>query len=310
VAHSLLHQILVSDLVLPLALAQTPDQQTLPRFGVRLASDTCLRGDVVVAERTRVPADGWYVDGPPLLMVEVMSAASAHSDLGPKKDLLARFGVPALWVVEPAGRLPKVIVFELEGGELVERARLSGDRPYRVTRPFEMKLVPEEIFEQLSPRPAGGTNKADKTDKTGKADKAANSAGKRGKDGKIMTETDQTGADLPPAEQKILIDAFGYRWPTGAEKAELWDGCAVFYGVWDERDIEIAGRAYPGRVVRLDQEPGQPGTLRVMPAAAQPPEATAAAAPPVAADGAAERADDGDHGGHDGHDGRTDQAGE
>jgi hypothetical protein len=304
VAHSLLHQILVSDLVLPLALAQTPDQQTLPRFGVRLASDTCLRGDVVVADRTRVPVDGWYVDGPPLLMVEVMSEASAHSDLGPKKDLLARFGVPALWVVEPAGRLPKVVVFELEGGELVERARLSGDRPYLVTRPFEMKLVPEEIFEQLGLRPTGGTNKADRADKADKSGKAADRAGKRGNDGRIMTKTDQTGADLPPAEQKILIDTFGYRWPTGAEKVELWDGCAVFYGVWDERDLEIAGRAYPGRVVRLDQEPGRPGTLRVMPAAAAAPEAAANAGPPAAAAGPDERAERADHGDHDG---RTDQ---
>jgi hypothetical protein len=275
---------LVSDLVLPLALAQTPDQQTLPRFGVRLASDTWLRGDVVVAERARVPADGWYVDGPPLLVVEVMSEASAHGDLGPKKDLLARFGVPALWVVEPVGRLPKVVVFELEDGEFVERARLSGDRPYLVTRPFEMKLVPEEIFEQLGERPAG---------KTGKTSK-------RGKDRRTMTETDQTGADLPSADQKILIDTFGYRWPTGAEKVELWDGCPVFYGVWDERDVEIAGRAYPGRVVRLDQEPGRPGTLRVMPAEAAPGEA-ANAEPSADVDGSDERGDHGDH---------TDQIGE
>jgi Putative restriction endonuclease len=253
---------LVSDLVLPLAFAQTPGRQTLPRFGVRLANDTCLRGDVVVAERSWVPVDGWYVDGPPLLVVEVLSAASAHRDLGPKKDLLARFGVPALWVVEPVDRLPTVTVFELEGGELVERARLSGDTPYLVTWPFEMKLVPEEIFEQLGMRPAGRTERTDNPDKVAKADRA----GKRGKDRAIMTHTDQTGADLPPAEQKILIDSFGFRWPTGAEKVELWDGCPVFYGVWDERDVEIAARAYPGRIVRLDQEPGRPGTLRVLPA--------------------------------------------
>jgi hypothetical protein len=295
----------VSDLVLPLALAQTPDQQTLPRFGVRLASDTCLRGDVIVAERARLPAGGWYVDGPPLLVVEVMSAASAYSDLGPKKDMWARFGVPALWVVEAVGRLPKVHVFELEGGDLVERARLSGDRPYLVTRPFEMKLVPEEIFDQLSRHPA---DRAGKTDKASKTDK-------RAKDRRIMTETDtaadtaaeRTGADLPSAEQKILIDTFGYRWPTGAEKVELWDGSPVFYGVWDERDVEIAGRAYPERVIRLDQEPGRPGTLRVMPAEAPTEAATEAAAtaePAADADLSDDRDGQGDQ------DDRTDRSGE
>lgn len=297
-AHSLLHQVLVSDLVLPLALARTADQQTLSRFGFRLANDTWLRGDVVVAECVRVPADGWFVDGPPLLVVEVMSAASAYRDLGPKKDLLARFGVPALWVVEPAGRLPKILVFELEDGELVERARLSGDRPYLVTRPFEMKLVPEEIFERMDVRPAGTIGKAGKAAKTAKTGKTGN----RGKDGSILMETDQTGADLPPADQKILIDSFGYRWPTGAEKVELWDGCPVFYGVWDERDVEIAGRAYPGRVIRLDQEPGRPGTLRVLPA--EPAAAPDAPAAPEAADEAADRAEDDDH------DGRTERTGE
>ena len=284
----------VSDLVLPLALAQKPDQQILPRFGVRLASDTCLRGDVIVAERARLSGDGWYANGPPLLVVEVMSPASAHSDLGPKKHMWARFGVPALWVVEPVGRLPKVHVFELEGGDLVERAHLSGDRPYLVTRPFELKLVPEEIFDQLSRRPRPRGRAADKATKTDK----------RGKDRRIMTETDtrteRTGAGLPSAEQKILIDSFGHRWPTGAEKVELWDGCPVFYGVWDERDVEIARRAYPGRVVRLDQEPGRPGTLRVMPAEA-PPEPAAPAEPAAAVEAPDDRVD---------HDGRTDRSGE
>lgn len=271
-AHTLLHQILVSDLVLPIALAQTPDQQTLSRFGARLADDTFLRGDVIVADCVRVSPDAWYVDGPPLLVVEVTSDASARRDLGAKKDNWARFGVPSLWVVQPVGRLPRVHVFELEDGEYLERARLTGDKPHLVTRPFEMKIVPDQIFERLGTRSAAGNSAKNKTAKKGR------------------TMTEQTGTDLPSAEEKILIDTFGYRWPTGAEKVELWDGCPVFYGVWDERDVEIARRAYPGRVVRLDQEPGEPGTLCVLPAeaareeaAGNPDTAAAAAAVPPAA---------------------------
>jgi hypothetical protein len=256
VTHSLVHQILVSDLVLPIALAQTPDQQTLPRFGARLADDTYLRGDVIVANRARVPSAGWYVDGPPLLVVEVASDASIRRDLGQKKAMWARFGVPSLWIVEPLRRLPRIRVFELDGGKYDERARLSQDKPYLVTRPFEMKLAPAEIFEQLSRRPAGKD--------TARRDTATKNTGAMRRT--TMTEPDRAGTDLPAPEEKILIDAFGRRWPTGAEKVELWDGCPVFYGVWDERDVEIARRAYPGRVVRLDQEPGRPGTLCVLPA--------------------------------------------
>jgi hypothetical protein len=250
VAHSLLHQILVSDLVVPIALAQTPDQRVLPRFGVRLADDTWLRGDVVVADRARLPADGWLVHGPPLLVAEVVSDASVHADLGPKREMWARFGVPSLWIVQPGVRRVTLNVYELDGGGYVERARLAGDRPYRVKQPFEMDVVPDDIFGPTIDRPA--------------ARKGPAAADRPARRGSIMAE--RTGPDLPAATEKILVDAFGHRWPTGAEKAELWDGCPVFYGVWDDRDVEIAQRAYPGRVIRLDQEPGKPGTLSVLPA--------------------------------------------
>jgi Uma2 family endonuclease len=246
-AHSLVHQILVSDLVVPIALAQSPDQETLPRFGARLADDTCLRADLIVVERTRVPDDAWYTDGPPLLAVEVASEASAHHDFGAKKDLWARYGLPSYWVVEPGVRQPRLHVFELDGDAYVERARLTGDRPYLVEQPFKMELVPDEIFGRLRNRPSGKGRTTTMTSRT------------TGQDG-------QTGLALPPADERIEIDTFGYRWPTGAEKAELWDGCPVFYGVWDQRDVEIAQRTYPGRVIRLDQEVGKPGTLRVLPA--------------------------------------------
>lgn len=232
-----MHQILASDLVVPIALAQPPDQETLPRFWARLANDTCLRADLIVAKRDRLTDDAWYVDGTPLLAVEVTSMASVGADLGAKKDLWARYGLPAYWVVQPGASRPRILVFELDGDAYVERAQLTGDKPYQVKQPFDMELVPDEIF-GLRNRPAG-----------------------KGR----TTMKEQTGTNLPSADQRILIDAFGHRWPTGAEKAELWDGCPVFYGVWDERDVEIAQRAYPGRVIQLDQEPGRPGTMRVLP---------------------------------------------
>jgi hypothetical protein len=41
------------------------------------------------------------------------------------------------------------------------------------------------------------------------------------------------------------------RWPTGAKKVGIYDGAALFSGDFDERDVEIAQRAYPGRRVVL-----------------------------------------------------------
>jgi hypothetical protein len=81
------------------------------------------------------------------------------------------------------------------------------------------------------------------------------------------------GPDLPPPHEPIDVDVYEYRWPTGAEKVELWDGCPLFSGFFDERDVQIAERAYPGRIAVIhphtEDEPGI-GNLMIKPA----PEAT------------------------------------
>lgn len=59
------------------------------------------------------------------------------------------------------------------------------------------------------------------------------------------------GPDLPAADQPFTVDAYRHRWPAGAEKVELIDGVLVFVGVFDDRDAQIARRAYPDRHVEL-----------------------------------------------------------
>lgn len=65
---------------------------------------------------------------------------------------------------------------------------------------------------------------------------------------------------LPPPDQPFTIESLD-RWPLGAYKRELEDGVALWYGPWDERDVLIAQRAFPGRSVALDEV----GNLRVGP---------------------------------------------
>jgi len=60
-----------------------------------------------------------------------------------------------------------------------------------------------------------------------------------------------TGPDLPPPDRAFTVDEYHCRWPTGAEKTELITGVLLFMGEWDERDVDIARRTYPGRTVRL-----------------------------------------------------------
>lgn len=76
------------------------------------------------------------------------------------------------------------------------------------------------------------------------------------------------GPDLPPPDEPIGVEAFRSRWPTGAEKSELSHGVLQFTGPFDERDVEIAQRTYPGRQVLLNEDRG----LEVHPASDGPPQ--------------------------------------
>jgi hypothetical protein len=64
------------------------------------------------------------------------------------------------------------------------------------------------------------------------------------------------GPDLPEPDEPFTVDSWSYRWPMGAEKAELYDGVPVFHCEFDERDVEIAQRAFPGRRVILNEDHG------------------------------------------------------
>jgi len=71
-----------------------------------------------------------------------------------------------------------------------------------------------------------------------------------------------TGPDLPPATEPMTAEAMLSRWPTGAQKVELFHGVLVFTGDFDERDLDTAQRTYPGRRPVLNAD----GGLEVHPA--------------------------------------------
>lgn len=58
--------------------------------------------------------------------------------------------------------------------------------------------------------------------------------------------------DLPAPDELFTPEAWLQRWPTATEKAELYFGVLVYAGQFDQRDVETAQRAYPGRRVLLN----------------------------------------------------------
>jgi hypothetical protein len=64
------------------------------------------------------------------------------------------------------------------------------------------------------------------------------------------------GPDLPAPHEPFDVAVWLHRWPTGAEKAELFGGVLVFSGEFDERDVDIARHARPGRQIILNESRG------------------------------------------------------
>ena len=61
----------------------------------------------------------------PDLAVEVLSRSTEHRDRGRKMELLARFGVPEYWIVDPAGNTLEIYVLR---GAAYERVVAADDR--------------------------------------------------------------------------------------------------------------------------------------------------------------------------------------
>lgn len=86
--------------------------------GVRLAHDSVVQPDILVVLREHESQVGEQViDGPPDLVVEVLSPGTARRDLGVKREKYRATGVPEYWIVDPVHAAIEVLV--LENGDYV-----------------------------------------------------------------------------------------------------------------------------------------------------------------------------------------------
>jgi Uma2 family endonuclease len=65
------------------------------------------------------------VEGPPLLLIEVLSPSNPEHDRLVKRALYARAGVPEYWIVSPEAALIEILV--LNGDRYQTHARVAGD---------------------------------------------------------------------------------------------------------------------------------------------------------------------------------------
>ena len=95
---------------------------------VILADSTIVQPDLVYLDATRaglVSERG--IEGPPALVVEILSPSTTLIDRGIKADLYRRYGVPRYWIVDADGRT--VEAYGLAEGRYTLLARVSGAGP-------------------------------------------------------------------------------------------------------------------------------------------------------------------------------------
>jgi len=106
---------------------------------------TVVEPDIVYLAADRLPALRQRgVIGPPTLVAEILSPATAATDRGTKRGLYARYGVPHYWIVDLDKRVLESYV--LRGAEYQPAVRASGAAPIDVPPFVGLGLVPTSLW--------------------------------------------------------------------------------------------------------------------------------------------------------------------
>jgi Uma2 family endonuclease len=87
------------------------------------------------------------IDGPPALVVEILSPTNAYYDLVHKKDVYESSGVKEYWIVDPTEKTIEVLQNSPQGFIRFAKARQAGSVGSHVLQGFTVSL--EEIFEGM-----------------------------------------------------------------------------------------------------------------------------------------------------------------
>jgi len=142
------HQLVIGNLYLGLRLhveAHGLGLVLLSPVDCILSDTSVVQPDLVYVEGSRVTAvSSRGIEGPPSLVVEVLSPSTIQIDRSVKGQLYAKHRVPYYWIVDPERRT--VEAFELSGDGYRSAGRLEGDAA-RALPPFpELALDPAAIW--------------------------------------------------------------------------------------------------------------------------------------------------------------------
>ncbi len=115
-------------------------------FDVILSEEDVVQPDLVFISRDRLDIiTGRGCEGPPDLVVEILSPGTAHRDRDLKRKLYARYGVQEYWLIGPDTHTIEVLALE---GEDFRRIALVGEGDVLSSEVLSgLKLRVEEVFQ-------------------------------------------------------------------------------------------------------------------------------------------------------------------
>ncbi len=112
---------------------------------VILSDTSIVQPNLVYLETRRLPAmSSRGIEGPPTLVVEILSPSTTAIDRTTKSQLYARYGVPSYWIVDPEART--IEAYTLEGGAYDLRARGVGTEPFSAPPFADLALNPASLW--------------------------------------------------------------------------------------------------------------------------------------------------------------------
>lgn len=112
---------------------------------VILSDTSIVQPDIVYLDPSRVSAISRRgVEGPPTLVVEILSPTTTLTDRSTKHQLYARYAVPFFWLVDPEGRSVESFVLGPQGYSLAMRA--SGTESVSPPPFPDLALIPESLW--------------------------------------------------------------------------------------------------------------------------------------------------------------------
>lgn len=114
-------------------------------IGVRLSDEDVVEPDLVVVLREHASRIGVQViEGPPDIVVEILSPGTARRDLGPKREKYREADVPEYWIVDPANAAVEVLT--LRDGAYVRHGVFGKSEILRSLVLPELEIALGEVF--------------------------------------------------------------------------------------------------------------------------------------------------------------------